>query len=282
MKTQKYGVLLIAIIVVSFGGIVAEACNTLLYCASCPNYPTCDTCMNQPYMGKSVTGLGCRDCLQASSRTCNKCETLSRCSECVDSRQGPVHPTTEAMCAACAPNCWYCHTNGAGKCDVNRCNTGYELDSNNMCKPNCAPNCQYCGTRGAGKCDYLRCDAGYYTHLGSMTCVPCMLPDCMEPVCGTPTTCNRCRPGFGTLTPTEQRNCYQCNTKYGCSVCATLTQCTKCSNTTLGPLFDGSGKCAPCAPNCKLCIVNGGGKCDTCNSGFVLQPDKTCLKSTSG
>jgi len=102
------------------------------------------------------------------------------------------------------------------------------------------------------------------------------IPDCTTCVSGPPLNCYQCRPGYGTPTTTDRTKCVKCSTKSGCAQCATLSQCTRCNSTALGPKMDGSGECAACAPNCRLCSTNGAGKCDSCVTGYNLQSDKTC------
>jgi hypothetical protein len=142
-------------------------------------------------------------------------------------------------------------------------------------------NLQYCASCTNNNTICTACIPGWYgLYIDGRGCYP--VPDCNnKPDCQTcdianPTICTQCRPGYGTPTATNKTRCVLCKTNYGCTLCNTLTQCTKCLNTTMGPLFDGSGACAPCTPNCRTCGTSGAGKCDSCQSGFKLQLDKTC------
>jgi len=258
-----------------------ETCPYLPNCESCPNKTVCEQCIDlngyYGYYGFLPDRVGCMDCNAVSNGTCKLCVYLTRCLTCTSSSLGPVENTDSAACAACGEFCATCKYNGASKCD--RCKSGYYVDPDYLtCYP-CGSNCYTCN-QNLGQCDPGNCHDGYTFQSGSNTCIPtpCLMPDCLNATCvpGSPNICTKCRPGFGTLSPTIQTGCFQCNAKYGCLQCTTLTQCTTCNTTALTPKKDGSGECAPCAVNCVLCPSNGPGKCDRCKTGYTMQSDQTC------
>jgi hypothetical protein len=252
-KTGKYSAIWMAVFAVLFNGASSQ-CAGLDNCASCPNYPICDACVEPGIFGMRVDRSGCDDCHTISGGRCHECTSLSYCSKCIVCEYcylsgapynkifGPVRNTNRAACYPCAEHCRSCYVNGSLLCDNDQCEPGYKIDANQKCSP----------------------------------LPPCSMMDCTTCVPGTPNTCSLCRPGYGTPSITDQTRCVQCVPKYGCAQCAALTQCLVCNNTTMGPLLDGSGACAACAPNCRFCDTNGAGKCDICNPGFSLTIDETC------
>lgn len=61
---------------------------------------------------------------------------------------------------ACATNCDYCNTNGAGKCDPGKCKLGYTYSSTDQTCKACGSNCRRCDKLGPGNCDYDQCETG--------------------------------------------------------------------------------------------------------------------------
>jgi hypothetical protein len=246
-------------------------------------------------------------CNVAYCATCAS-DNADACTQCNPS-YGPPTAGDQSQCVECPAHCSVCSSNGAGQCDT--CNAGYAFDSEGACtaiicedvncvlcdtpstcltcKPSygtpsiddrsqcvaCPARCSVCSSNGASQCDV--CNIGFAVQpAGTCAAIFCHIPDCV--VCDTTSTCFTCRPGYGTQMINGQSSCRRCSTRSGCAQCVTMSQCTRCNSTTLGPKFDGSGECAACAPNCRLCVKNGADKCDACQllPPYVLQDDKTC------
>ncbi|KCV68147.1 hypothetical protein H696_05413 [Fonticula alba] len=142
------------------------------------------------------------------------------------------------------------------------------------------------------------CEPGYY--LGAQdTCLLCD-PSCAT--CSGPDVCDTCRTGmvFMSMDASEPSRCTvrcppgqvalqsgRCGPcSASCSMCDVLpSQCTVCApeygwSNGNAPPVGSQNSCIPCPANCLTCSgTHTSNRCFTCNLGYVLSPQGTCVAS---
>lgn len=96
----------------------------------------------------------------------------------------------------------------------------------------------------------------------------CRVADCVACMPLDPTSCRRCRPGFGLTT---EKRCAACASD--CARCddSGPGRCDRCN---VGHAATADGSCRACALSCRICDVAGAGQCDKggCVRRFVFEP----------
>lgn len=229
-----------------------------------------------------------------SNNTCEKC--ADNCKVC----------TNDTSCDLClAP--FVLKKNG--KC-ADKCCVGF-VAINGICERCDDTNCEVCvSDRQCSKCQdgfllktvgdttncVKDCGVGYYKSSGS--CLPCKDLNCLE--CTNGTDCKKCNNDLNLLlnsqcvtvcpdgmTP-KDGYCVVCEA--GCLVCSQTinTECLVCESSKV--LFNGDcpercpekyvrvdDHCENCPENCLVCSSSN--NCSTCQTGFVVSPDGSCVTS---
>jgi hypothetical protein len=289
-KVQQYGMLWIALSVI-FSGRTSGQCPHLANCDKCRDGVHCDLCLDPGIYGMRVNRTGCDDCFAVSGGICSMCFNLYHCEYCFSMYQGPVYPTTKAMCAACTtPDCAICasiHTN----CDY--CKTGFELNSSGQCVKESSAGCPH--LVNCAKCsDGVHCD----TCLDPMNYGPRVdRTGCDEESSGCPhlVNCAKCSDGVHCNECVKQgiyglrvdrTGCDDCFAVSGgtCSTCTTLGRCQDCFSMYQGRVSPTTkAMCADCASHCMVCSERGAGKCDyrSCDVGYAVNNNQTCSSCTT-
>ncbi|CAD5114104.1 DgyrCDS3250 [Dimorphilus gyrociliatus] len=283
-------------------------------CESCAS--DCDFCTEKD----KCLPDGCKDGFirKRLVGTCVKCtgEGVLRCSyestlsdnlipQLCESSYYLNNEVTPNACEKCASHCKLCNKNGAGKCDIDKCEDGYFYSSfDKKCyerNGNCLGYQRLFDMTICSSCNYtthvlvsgvcricpVGCNGCSFTH--KYSCSSCVFGYYLNEV----KSCSPCPGGCKECVLEEERvRCTSCLSRYGlknglCESCG-VRECQSCQEIETGAELEctscasnhflSTNICSKCPENCEICIlVNKNLVCSKCYKNFARDTDGTCV-----
>ncbi|KAL4454178.1 hypothetical protein ABPG74_012135 [Tetrahymena malaccensis] len=222
---------------------------------------TCRSTCPDGYFGDTKTNLcqqcdfSCKQCNSSPSQSQSLQKNCTKCSlykylyqgNCLDScPAGYYGDDLSQECKKCSQGCLSCEN--SEKCIQCDSNAGVILNQGICGSLNCDQfsNCNQCSSKTC-----LDCKSGFY--LLNLNCV-------------TPEQC-----GDGYYANKNTKLCEKCGD--GCAKCSSKDLCNECA---VGYRLSG-GICTNCTYPCQKCDLINKSACQTCESGYFLYQNSTCV-----